>query len=145
MISEMSKAAGGPGLSVGGYASEYCGHECMFGLSSEDFLTEDVDVDGGGGSTAAVGGLNDVGGTIVSLGLCNGDSGMSRFSVDGDSVIWFEDQIGFCPLHPRFRFTHHLCRKLDLAAGFGRQSRQQFGIQLNLWRLYTHDKRELSI
>lgn len=116
----------------------------MFSLSTQFFLTKDVDVDGGGGPAAAVGGLNDVGGTIISLGLCNGDRGMSRFSVDGDSVIWFEDQVGFCPLHPRFRFTHHLCRELDLAAGFGRQSCQQFGVQLNLWRLYMQDKKRSS-
>lgn len=110
-------------------------------LLAEHFLTKDVDVNGGGGSAAAVGGLDDVGGTVVPLGLCNGDSGMSRFSVDGDSVVWFEDQVGFCPLHPRFGLTRHLCRQLDLAASLGRQTCQQFGIQLNLWRLCMHEKK----
>lgn len=102
---------------------------------AESFLTKDVDVNGGGGSATAVGGLDDVGGTVISLGLCDGDGGMSWFSVDGDSVIWFEDQVGLRPLHPRFRLPLHLCRQLDLAACFSCQTSQQFGIQLNLWRL----------
>lgn len=119
----------------------------LFSDSADCFLTQDVDVDGGGGSTAAVGGLDDVGGAVVSLGLGDGDSGMSRFGVNGDSVIWFEDQVGLCPLHPRFGLTRHLRRQLDLAAGFGRQASQQFSIQLNLWRLYKHkkDMKNLSV
>lgn len=112
---------------------------CLVSERAGSFLTQDVDVNGGGGSTAAVGGLNDVGGTVISIGLCNGDSGMSWFRVNGDSVIWLEDQVGLCPLYPRFRLPLHLCRQLNLAASFSCQTSQQFGIQLNLWRLYMHD------
>lgn len=87
-------------------------------------LTKDVDINGGGGSTAAIGSLNDIGGAVVSLGLCNGDGGMSWYGVDGDPVIWFEDQVGLCPLDPGFRLSGHLCRQLDFAACFRCQTSQ---------------------
>lgn len=66
---------------------------------------------------------------------------MSRFGVDRDPVVRFEDQVGFGPLHPGLGLPRHLCGQLDLAASLGRQARQQFGIQLNLWRLYVHEEK----
>lgn len=108
-------------------------------------LTEDVDVDGGSGAAAAVGGLYDVGGAVVSLGLGDSDGGVSRLGVDGHSVIWFEDQVGLGPFHPGFRLTRHLGREFNLAAGLGSQTGQQLGIQLDLWRLCIDNKDEGSV
>lgn len=85
-------------------------------------LTEDVDVDGGSGAAAAVGGLYDVSGAVISLGLGNGDGGVSWLGVDGHPVVWFENQVGLCPLHPGFGLTHHLGGEFDLAAGLGGQT-----------------------
>lgn len=65
---------------------------------------------------------------------------MSRLGVDGDSVIWFEDQVSLGPFHPRFGLTRHLGGEFNLAAGLGSQTGQQLGIQLDLWRLCI-DKR----
>lgn len=98
-------------------------------------LTKDVDVHGGGGTSAAVCGLNDVGGGVVSLGLGDGDGGVSWLGVDRHSIVRFEEQVGLRPLHAGFWLTLHFSREFDLTAGFGSQTSQQLGIQLNLWRL----------
>lgn len=87
-------------------------------------LTKDVDVDGGGGTATAVGGLDDVGGAVVSLGLTDGDSGMSRLGVNGHPVVRFENQVGLGPFHSGFRLTSHLGGELDLAASLGCQTCQ---------------------
>lgn len=87
-------------------------------------LTEDVDVDGGSGTATAVGGLDDVGGAVVSLGLADGDSGVSWLGVNGYPVVRFENQVGLGPFHSGFRLTCHLGGELDLAAGLGRQTCQ---------------------
>lgn len=105
-------------------------------------LTEDVDVHGGSGTAAAVGGLDDVGGAVVSLGLGDGDGGVSWLGVDGHSVVWFEDQVGLGPFHPGLGLTHHFRGEFDLAAGLGSQTGQQLGVQLNFWRLCVDKDKE---
>lgn len=132
----MSKAAGGPGLSVRpnfhSTDEKLTAGLCVnFGSS----LTEDVDVDGGGGAAAAVGGLDDVGGAVVSLGLGDCDGGVSRLGLKGHSVVRFEDQVGLGPFHPGLRFSRHLGGELDLAAGLGGETGQEFSVQLDLRRL----------
>lgn len=107
--------------------------------SEEIFLTKDVDVNGCSGSTAAVGGLYDVGGAVVSLGLADCDSGVSWLGVNGHSVVWFKDLISLGPFHTGFRFTSYFGGKFDFAASFGGQTSQQFGIQLDLWGLYMNN------
>lgn len=108
-------------------------------------LTEDVDVDGGSGAAAAVGGLYDVGGGVISRGLGDGDGGVSRLGVDRHPVIWFEDQVGLGPFDPWLGLTCHLGGEFDLAASLGCQTGQQLGIQLDLWRLCMDNKDEGSL
>lgn len=108
-------------------------------------LTENVDVHGGSGTAAAVGGLYDVGGTVVSLGLGDGDGGVSWLGVDGHPVVRFEDQVGLGPFHPGFGFTCHLGGEFNFAAGLCSQTGQQLGVQLDLWRHCMDDKTEGSV
>ena len=103
-------------------------------------LTKDVDIDGGSGTATAVGGLNDVGGAVISLGFGNSDGRVSWLCVNGHPVIWFEDQVSFGPLHPGLRLTRHLSRKFNLTACLGGQTSQQLGIQLDLWRFCVDNK-----
>ena len=100
-------------------------------------LTENVDINGGRGTTAAVGGLNNVSGTVISLGLGDGDSGVSRLCVDGHPVICVEDQVGLGPFHTGLWLSSHLGWEFNLFASLGGQTSQQLGIQLDLWRLCT--------
>lgn len=103
-------------------------------------LTEDVDVNGGSSTAAVIGSLNDIGGTVVSLGLGDSDSGVSWLSINRDPVIWFEDKVGLGPFHPGLRLTLHLRGEFNLAAGLGSKTSQQLGIQLDLWRLCINNK-----
>lgn len=107
-------------------------------------LTQNVDVDSGSGAAAAVGGLDDVGGAVVPLGLGDGDGGVSRRGVDAHSVVGLEHQVGLGPLDPRLRLPLHLSGELDLAAGLGGQTRQQLGVQHDLWRLCVWTRRRRS-
>lgn len=108
-------------------------------------LTKDVDLNSGSGTAAAVGGLDDVGGAVISLGLGNGNGGVSRLGVDGNPVVWLEDQVSFRPFHAGLRLTLHLGRELDLAAALSSQTSQQLDVQLDLWRFCMDDKGERSI
>lgn len=105
-------------------------------------LTEDVDIDSCSGTATAVGGLDDVGGAVVSLGLGNSDGGVSWFGVNGHPVVRFEDQVSFGPLHPGFGLTCYLGGELDLAACLGGQTGQQLCVKINLRRFCMDNKDE---
>lgn len=87
-------------------------------------LTEDVDIDSGSGTATAVGGLNDIGRAVVSLGLGDGDGGVSWLGVNGHPVVWFEDQVGLGPFHTGFGLTRHLGGEFNLATSVGSQTGQ---------------------
>lgn len=70
---------------------------------------------------------------------------MSWRSLNGHSVIWFEDQVGLGPLHPGLRLACHLGREFDLAASLGGETSQQLGIQLDLWRFCKDDKEDSEV
>lgn len=115
----------------------------MFSLLSSG-LTKDVDFNGGSGTALAVGGLYDVGGAVVSLGLCDANGRVSWLGVDGHPVIRFEYQVSLGPFHPGFWLTSHLGWEFDLAASLGGKTGQQFGVQLDLWRLCRENENERS-
>lgn len=85
-------------------------------------VTKDVDIHGGGGPTTAVGSLYDVGGSVVSLGLGNSDGGVSWLGVDGDPVVWLEDQVSLSPLHSGLRLTFNFSREFDLTTSLGSEA-----------------------
>lgn len=111
----------------------------------DDFLTEDVYINSGSSSATAVGGFDNVGGAVVPLGLADGDGGVPWLCVDGHPVIGFEDQIGLGPFHSGLRFTRHLGRELNLTASLGGQTRQQLGVQLDLWRLCRREQNDRTV
>lgn len=108
-------------------------------------LTKDVDIHSGSGTTAAVGGFDDISGTVISLCLGDGNHGVSWLGVDGHPVVWFEDQVGFGPLDSWLRLTCHISRKFNLAASLSSQTSQKLGIQLDLWRLCIEIKDKKSV
>ncbi len=85
-------------------------------------ITENVDIDGGGGASADIDCLNDVGGGVSSCGVGNGQLGVPRLSVNGDAVISPQDQVGLGPLHPGIRFSFDIGWELDLGSGSGGQT-----------------------
>lgn len=113
------------------------------GVKVRRSLTENVDIDSGSGAAAAVGGLNDVGGAVVPLGLGDGDGGVSRRGVDAHPVVGLQHEVGLGPLDPRLRLPFHLGGKLNLTAGLGGQTRQQLGIQHDLWRLCVDEEQKI--
>lgn len=102
--------------------------EARWGVKVSRYLTQNVDVDGGSGTAAAVGGLDDVGGAVVPLGLGDGDGGVSRRGVDAYPVVGLQHQVSLGPLDSRLWLPRHLGGKLDLTAGLGGQTRQQLCI-----------------
>lgn len=117
--------------------------EASCGSKVSRSLTQNVDVDGGCSTATAVGSLDDVGGAVIPLGLCDGDGGVSRRGIDAHPIVRLQHQIGLCPLDPWLRLSCHLGGKLNLTAGLGGQTRQQLGIQHDLWRLCVDEEEKI--
>lgn len=101
---------------------------CSFPL----IQTENVDVDSGGGASAAVNSLDDVGGSVSSCGVSNGDLGVPRLGVNGNAVVGLEGHVSLGPLYTGIRFSSDISGKLNLGTGPNGQSCQQLHVQLNL-------------
>lgn len=92
------------------------------------FCTEDVDVDGCGGTAAQVDSLDDVRGSVSSGGVADGKLGVSWLGVDGDAVIGSQDQVSLGPFYPRIGLSFDVCRKLNLGSSSGRKTSQQLHV-----------------
>lgn len=151
MISEISNAAGGPGLSVKKIQFSIFFKLTLFYTVSVvtcflyivEYFTKNVDVNGCSSTAASVHRLNNVRGRICSGRLGDRESRMTGFCINRDSVIWLEDKISFCPFDSRVWFSENICWKVDLRASFSCQAGQQFGIQMNDWRLC--DEQRLNV
>ncbi len=86
------------------------------GFIHYNIFTKNVDVNGGSGTSTGIDCLNDVGGSVSSGGVADGQLGVSWLCVNGDAVICPQDQVSLCPLHPRIRLSFDISRKLDLGS-----------------------------
>lgn len=94
--------------------------------------TKNVDINSGRCTPAGVDCLNDVGGRVRSGCVSDGKHGMARFCVDGNPIIWSQDEVGLCPFDPRIWFAKHIRGQIDLSAGSGSQASQELHVKLDL-------------
>lgn len=101
----------------------------------EQHPTKNVDVNSCSGTATSVDSLNDIGGCIRSGCVCNGKCGVSRFCVNANPILWFQDKISLCPFHSWLWLAKHISRQVNLSASPGSQACKKLHIQLDLWWL----------